>query len=674
MEATRTGYRLTPPDLSFNTSRPPTSRCYDFERYSLLATKITSYDHFLDITSEKEINLFCDSVQLLLEEAKSIDLSRLSPDQCVDHQIIISQLTLELLKWQTIETHKKDPLLYLPLNAVLYLLPTWGPAGTDPGKSEGPPGTELGKSEGPAGTDLGKNEGPAGTDLGKNEGPAGTDPGKSAGPAGTDLGESEGPAGTRHSHPGVADMTDSHKLSALLSRLRMIPTVLINAHHNLTSPAKIFVETAIDICTSFASFLANDVTPLCESMATVGDQTPLLSGDILTDISIASSVAAKCVEKYRRFLYDNILPVSSTTIGVGKEVYDSILRYSHCIESSEELLALGESHFQLVKKELENLAKEIDPSKTWQEITETVINPMHPTADNLLPSYMSEIQRAKEHMVSMDLVSNLPNDEQVIGFSTPKFLVPFSPVGDYLNPSPFAGMGGQNLDKSPSQRVGHLMLHSIADRNLPREEEDKLLRGHDFSWISVVSPHESYPGHHVQALLAQNHPRVLRKYHESVLFYEGWGLYTEELAYETGFYSKDLEYRQEASKEIKTLPANVFEQLTRLTQLRLRLWRAARVILDAKLNLGELSFEECREFLHTEVALNEGATKGEVFMYASRPGNAPCYVAGFVMIMKLREEMRRRAEQNGETFSLKYFHDCVLSHGCIPFKLLRSLL
>ena len=589
-EATRTGYRFPPHTLT--------------DAHSLLATKSTSYDHHTDVTCTEDIDTHLKRVRHLLEEAEGIDKASLSKEQLVDLQLIVSQLNLRFVMHQKVESHKKDPLTYLPLNAILYLLPVWGDEGQD---------SEYRLED--------------------------------------------------HTHPGVADMSVDQRLSALLSRLRAIPSILICAHRGLTAPVKAFVETAIKICKFFSSFLATEVAPLCVTMLGEG-----ASEDCIAEVELAAQIAGKCVETFGSFLSNELLPGSSSVTGVGREVYSDILCYSHFIESSEELLKLGETHFETVKEGLEKLAREIDPTKTWQEITKIIINPMHPTADDLLSTYMAEFHRARDHMISHDLVAALPQGECVRGFTTPSFLTPFSPVGDYLNPSPFAGMSSS----TPPQRAGHLMLHSITAR--PPHTHQALLRGHDYCWISVVSPHESYPGHHVQALLAQTHPRVLRKYHESILFYEGWGLYTEELAYETGFFRRELEYTEEDSKERKKLSAERFEQLTRLTQLRLRLWRAARVILDAKLNLGEMSVEECRDFLHREVMLNEGATEGEVFMYVSQPCYAPCYVGGYVMLMKLREEMRGRCVERGEEFSLRDFHDLVLSKGCIPFKLLQTLL
>lgn len=616
MEATRSGYRYPLPD-SLRSELLKTVSGYeeglDYNATALSVLRACSYDHSLGPSSGLEIQEYCGKIQLLLKEAEGLDQDSLSPDQLVDLELITSQLKLELVQWRRVETYKKDPAFYLPLNAILYLLPTWGP----------------------------------------------------------EVLEGDGDYPTTPHHPGVTGMALCEKLPAILSRLRAIPGVLLQAHRNLTSPLELFVNTALDISGSFRSFLAGDLPLLCNSLVSQ-DKSSTDFGPILAEIESASAIAAKSVEKYESFLTSDLLPKSSVSLGVGKEVYELILKHSHFIDSCEELLDLGEKHFAGVKAKLEALAAEIDPTRTWQDITTNVINPMHPSASDLLSTYLAEIGRCRGHMMSHDLVSALPEDEKVVGFSTPKFLVPFSPVGDYLNPSPFARMGCPNDPKIP--RIGHLMLHSIEDQKLSNSEEQKLLRGHDYTWVSVVSPHESYPGHHIQALLAQDHPRVLRMYHESILFYEGWGLYTEELVWETGFFERELIYQLEGSLETAVIPAPVFAKLTRLTQLRLQLWRAARIILDVKLNTGELTPEDCREFLHREVMFNPGASKGEVFMYASRPGYAPCYLAGFVMIMELRQETRNGMERKGECFQLKEFHNTLLSKGCIPFKLLKTLM
>ena len=63
----------------------------------------------------------------MLEEAEHIEESVLTPDQLVDLKIMVSQLKLEIVKWQKLQMQNRDPGFYLPLNAILCLLPVWGP-------------------------------------------------------------------------------------------------------------------------------------------------------------------------------------------------------------------------------------------------------------------------------------------------------------------------------------------------------------------------------------------------------------------------------------------------------------------------------------------------------------------------------------------------------------------
>ena len=629
-QATRKGYRLPPPTSYSSLCRDictgANETLFDCDQIPLLAQRACSYDHLLDVCSEHEIVEHCQRVSSLLKEAQGLEQcissspSLLTPDQLVDLKIVTSQLELELVKWNELQQHRRDPGFYLPLSPVLCLLPLWGP---DASLAEP---TEDSRQSLP-----------------------------------------------NLSHPGVAEMSVAARLLALLSRVRAIPRVLENAAVNLTLPVTVFVQTALKVCVSFQPFLETTVPQLCRLLVSF-DPSLATSGtgpQIMDQIELACEVASVAIENYANFLRNELLLRSSASTSIGKETYDKILQLEHFIGSSEELLSMGRAHFEEVQAELESLAREIDSSKTWQEITEQVIRPVHPTSANLLPDFMSEIHRAREFTIGLKLVSDLPEGEKVVGFYTSKFLTPFSPFGDFLNPCPYAGMDrradeGLGANTQPhSHLVGHLHLHPVdVGSGMTEDEKEECLRALDYTFISVVAPHESYPGHHVQALLAQAHPRPLRKYYESILFYEGWGLYTEELAFETGFFEKEQPTGAQSS-----ISATEYSKLTRLTQLRLRLWRAARILLDVQLNTGRLTFEQCREFLQKEVMFSARASQGEVFIYLSRPGYASCYLAGYLMLMQLREQAKQRSG-----FSLQSFHDSLLSNGCLPFKLLELLL
>ena len=452
---------------------------------------------------------------------------------------------------------------------------------------------------------------------------------------------------SQHVHPGMSNTSQDYRVVCLLSRLQSLPRVLLQAEQVVSQPCKEVVETAIRTCKHLKTFLASEFPQLVSGF--------VCNADLLGELLCTALIGAASVDKFCRFTEESLLLNSSSGSVVGKKYYTQILQYEHLLEGTEELLAIGERHFAKIKQELALLAAKLSPGKSWQDITRYIIWLHHPKSDQLLDAYMSEISNARSHMMSHDLVSSLPENEKVVGFYTPEILRPFSPFGDFLNPPPF-GMSN----------TGQLMLHSVHTLQLDPKEEERLLQAHDYTWIRVIAPHECYPGHHVQALHAQQNPRILRKFVVSTYFYEGWGLYTEELAFETGFFARKL-----ANDTSVLFSADESNALTRLTQLRLQLWRAARVILDIKLNTGCMTFAECQEFLEREVMFDPDSSRGEVYMYLSRPGYAPCYLAGFVEIMKLRGELKERM---GDEFGLKLFHDLLLSKGCLPFKLLRILL
>lgn len=557
---------------------------------------------------------YIDRVRALLIEIESISEDNLSLDQIIDRKLIISQLNLELVKWLEVAMHERDPAIYMTFDALNYLLPTW----------RGDSNSEKGKEDAVY-------------------------------------------------YPGTHSLSIHYRLSALLSRLRQIPINLQNGVKNLKKPIHLLTQRALKLCDSFSHFLRVDLPSLAEQMSTA-------HSSLLLDIGRAAKVASDAVLHYKSLLATDVLPRSSDSYAsLGRAVYDKLLAFGHFISDSSALLKSGEEHFSLVKKQLRELAVEIDPDRNWYQITEDIIRSLHPTAENLLQSYLEEIARAKTHMKEHRLVPDLPADERVIGFYTPSFLVPFSPFGDFLNPPPFSSYGTSPLPNNPDLVTGYLMLHSVAGRSLSPPEEEKLLRSHDYTWISVIAPHECYPGHHFQILFSQTHPRIMRRFYESPYFYEGWGLYCEQLAFETGFFNKELEIRDkreesEVRRESKKIPNSQYERLSRLTQLRLQLWRAARVILDIKLHRNEMTLEDVRLFLLQEILFDSRSVDGEVYMYISRPTYAPCYIAGYLELMDLRERRRKECEEEKRDFDLSLFHSEVLQSGCLPFPLLNEIL
>ncbi len=167
--------------------------------------------------------------------------------------------------------------------------------------------------------------------------------------------------------------------------------------------------------------------------------------------------------------------------------------------------------------------------------------------------------------------------------------------------------------------LGRLVLTPIEDHLTPDQRRERL-RSHHRAWIPIIAVHEAYPGHHVQALKVNENPRILRRVIRESIFSEGWGLFTEEMMFEQGFLKGDD---------------------VRLTQLRNRLWRAARVIIDVGMHTGTMTFEEGVKFLVDKVRFEPYAAELEVGMYARRP----TYVLGYLIGMLEIQEMRAAYEK-----------------------------
>ncbi len=164
-----------------------------------------------------------------------------------------------------------------------------------------------------------------------------------------------------------------------------------------------------------------------------------------------------------------------------------------------------------------------------------------------------------------------------------------------------------------------------------------------FGLRSVVY-HETVPGHHFQiALQVEN--KALPRFRQIGAFggisalSEGWGLYAERLAAESGWYGDDLEGR--------------------LGQLDYELFRARRLVVDTGLHAKRWTRQQ---------AIDYGIEASEVERYTVYPGQACSYMMGELKILELRD---RAQAALGEKFSVREFHNVVLRTGTVPLELLE---
>jgi uncharacterized protein (DUF885 family) len=156
--------------------------------------------------------------------------------------------------------------------------------------------------------------------------------------------------------------------------------------------------------------------------------------------------------------------------------------------------------------------------------------------------------------------------------------------------------------------------------------------------------HETVPGHHFQVALDLENTgqplfRRVRLFGGITALTEGWALYAERLAAESGWYDDDLEGQ--------------------LGYLDAQLFRARRLVVDTGLHAKRWTRDQ---------AIAYGIEPSEVDRYVVNPGQACAYMIGQLRLIDLREKARRAL---GDRFSLQEFHNAVLTAGTLPLDMLE---
>ncbi|GAK32867.1 hypothetical protein AQ1_00742 [alpha proteobacterium Q-1] len=168
--------------------------------------------------------------------------------------------------------------------------------------------------------------------------------------------------------------------------------------------------------------------------------------------------------------------------------------------------------------------------------------------------------------------------------------------------------------------------------------------------MEALAYHEGIPGHHMQIAISQELEGVpmFQRMARFTAYTEGWGLYSEYLPKEMGFYED---------------PYSDFGRLA------MELWRAARLVVDTGLHDKKWTREEAIDYLRTNTPNPEGDLSKAIERYIVMPGQATAYMIGKEKILSLREEAR---EALGDAFDIRGYHDEVLKDGPLPLDILEE--
>ncbi len=294
---------------------------------------------------------------------------------------------------------------------------------------------------------------------------------------------------------------------------------------------------------------------------------------------------------------------------------------------------------QLGRDEIDRIHQEMDAIRKKVNFTGSLnqfFNHMRNSEDFYYPQTdsgkMAYLKATREIITNIQKV--IP---QVFGLQ-PKAGLIVKPVEAFREAS--AGIAFYNAPSLDGSRPGIYYVNLYDLKQVPRFE------------MEALAYHEAIPGHHFERTISQELEKLpqFRRFGRYTAFIEGWGLYSEYLPKELGFYSD---------------PYSDFGRLS------MELWRATRLVVDTGIHWKRWTREEAIDYLRQTTPASEGEIVKAVERYFVMPGQATAYKIGMLKILELRERSQKAL---GEKFSLKAFHNQILGHGPLPLHKLERVI
>ncbi len=341
------------------------------------------------------------------------------------------------------------------------------------------------------------------------------------------------------------------------------------------------------------------------------------------------------VPAYRRFLEfmrNDYIPGARQTTGAsdlpqGREYYAALVKSFTTLDvTPEQVHETGKKEVARIEAEMQQVMRESGFTGDFPAFLAFLRN--EPRFYAKTPEEL--LKQASFLAKKMD--ARLPS----LFLTLPRLPYGVEPVPDAIAPK---YTGGRYVPAAPgSLRAGTYWVNTY---NLPSRP---------LYILESLTLHEAVPGHHLQIALQRELTGLpdFRRFAGVGAFAEGWGLYSERLGLEAGFYQD---------------PYSNFGRLT------YEMWRACRLVVDTGLHAFGWTRQQAVDYLasHTALSLHEVGT--EIDRYISWPGQALGYKMGELKI----RELRARAEKElGPRFDIRAFHDAVLRNGPVPLPVLET--
>ncbi len=341
--------------------------------------------------------------------------------------------------------------------------------------------------------------------------------------------------------------------------------------------------------------------------------------------------------------------IPDARVAVGEAMFTLLLQRGHfCDQSPQTLLDRALAELPVEQAKLASMVAEHGGS--WSEV-QAAMAADHPSVDEYMATFQRRWDDCRRIALQHDAVTWEPWPIRYVPI--PAWAQEFAPSLYWLfyrSPAPF-----------DPYTIYEYVVTPIDDTLTP-DDAEKRLRAWNHSTITLNHVvHHGAVGHHVQNWHARyrSTSRIGRiaatdSASRIAMFLggsmaEGWACYATQLMEELGMCT----------------PLEVIsEQHTRVRML-------ARAIVDIRLHLGLITFDDAVQFYQEIVGMPVDVATAETTKNSMFPCTAIMYWLGTGTILDLRERMRAA---QGDAFSMRAFHDELLSRGAIPVRLAATLM
>jgi len=345
-----------------------------------------------------------------------------------------------------------------------------------------------------------------------------------------------------------------------------------------------------------------------------------------------SEKIAPAFEKLLAFVENEYLPAARKTIAM-RDLPNGEAWYAYNVKqrtttdlTPEQIHEIGLSEVKRIRSEMEGIIESTGFEGSFEDFLgflRTDSQFYHETKEGLLREYRDIAKRADPEL--MKLFGKLPR--------TPYGVIPVPSYAEKSQTTAYYQGGSVKAG-----RPGNFFANTYALDTRPRWE------------MEALTLHEAVPGHHLQLALQDELEDVpwFRRAGGYTAFIEGWGLYSESLGVEMGFYQD---------------PYSKFGQLT------YEMWRAIRLVVDTGMHHLGWSRQQAIDYFMANAGKQEHDVIVEVDRYIVWPGQALAYKIGELKIKELRAWA---SDELGEDFDIRGFHDEVLGKGALPLSVLEA--